>query len=77
MNSSASLSIKSQTLKTTATQTATANKKTEQPDDKTQPDKLVLQQTTPAPSDDHPKTPSNKQTKLQPAEYNYCNRWEK
>ena len=48
-NTRTSLSIKSQTLKTTATQTAIANKKTEQPDDKTQPEKLVLQQ-TPAPS---------------------------
>ena len=49
MNSTASLSIKSQTLKTTATQTAASNKKTEQSDDKTQM-KLVLQKTTPAPS---------------------------
>ena len=49
MDSTASLSIKSQTLKTTATQTAASNKKIEQPDDKTQM-KQVLQHTTPAPS---------------------------
>ena len=51
MSSTSSPSFQSQTLKTTATQTPDSIKNTEKADHSTQPEKLVLQQTTPAPSE--------------------------
>ena len=50
MISTSSPSVQSQTVKTTATQAPASIKNTENAEERTQPEKLVIQQTTPAPS---------------------------